>query len=129
MNTPVMQAFSSSHGKIEEAQKLRVGDMQAGSYLGVCAAWKTIHSGYWKMMLDVSKCSLQVGIAHQTRGEPQLLRLIHREKHGKERLQRLEDLLKDLREKADLMTRELQEVDAMVALNIVKLFSSVFVHL
>lgn len=34
MNTPVMQAFSSSHGKIEEAQKLRVGDMQAGSYLG-----------------------------------------------------------------------------------------------
>ena len=51
---------------------------------------------------DVSKCS-SVGIAlcHQTRGEPQLLRLIHREKHGKERLQRLEDLLKDLQEKAD----------------------------
>ena len=66
------EAFSSSHGKIEEAQKLRVGDMQ-------------------------------------TRGEPQLLRLIHREKHGKERLQRLEDLLKDLQEKAKRKT--LTEMD------------------
>lgn len=66
------EAFSSSHGKIEEAQKLRVGDMQ-------------------------------------TRGEPQLLRLIHREKHGKERLQRLEDLLKDLQEKAKQKT--LTEMD------------------
>lgn len=58
--------------------------------------------GYWKIPTwDVSNLFASWYRCHQTRGEPQLLRLIHREKHGKERLQRLEDLLKDLQEKAD----------------------------
>lgn len=86
--------------------------------------------GYWKIpSWDVSNLFASWYRCHQTRGEPQLLRLIHREKHGKERLQRLEDLLKDLQEKADLMTPELQEVDDMVTVKIVFIIFGVFLFI